>query len=121
MTQQDLVVLYVDDDDDDRLMVANAFEQLGLPHFFSCICGGGDLINHLITAYQGDSPSVRRPDLILLDLNMPIMTGFDVLAALKQDQRWAVIPTIVLTTSTDKLDVQKAYELGANSYVPLLA
>ena len=63
-------------------------------------------------------PSNRRPDLILLDLNLPRMDGRQVLQALKTDSDLHTIPIVVLTSSTRAEDVQRAYDLHANSFVP---
>jgi chemotaxis family two-component system response regulator Rcp1 len=62
----------------------------------------------------GDNP---RPDLILLDLNLPKMDGREVLARIKDDESLKSIPTVILTTSDADVDIQKSYELQANSYV----
>ena len=59
-----------------------------------------------------------RPDLVLLDLNMPKMGGLEVLAVVKQDQAFVDIPVVVLTTSRADADIGEAYLLGANCYVP---
>ena len=61
--------------------------------------------------------SVPKPDLILLDLNLPKKNGFEVLAEIKQDDELKVIPVIVLTTSKSDEDVLKSYQLSANCYI----
>jgi len=58
-----------------------------------------------------------RPDLILLDLNLPKMDGREVLAQIKGDESLATIPTVILTTSEAEVDIMKSYELRANSYL----
>ena len=59
----------------------------------------------------------RLPDLVILDLKMPRLSGHEVLARLQEDATGHFIPVVVLTTSDDASDIRKAYELGANSYV----
>ena len=66
---------------------------------------------------QGDFCNSPRPDLILLDLNMPRMNGYEFLTAVKNDERYKGIPIIVLTTSDIESDIQRSYQLGAASYV----
>jgi chemotaxis family two-component system response regulator Rcp1 len=66
---------------------------------------------------QGPYADSPRPDLILLDLNLPGKSGHEVLAEIKKDQSLRTIPTVVLTTSDRELDVKLSYELAANCYV----
>jgi CheY-like chemotaxis protein len=66
---------------------------------------------------KGDYCNSPRPDLILLDLNMPRMNGYEFLAAVKNDDRFKSIPIVVLTTSDAERDVLSAYQLGAASYI----
>ena len=66
---------------------------------------------------EGDYAGVQRPDLILLDLNLPRKDGREVLAELKDDPELHLIPVIVLTTSAAEQDVLRSYELAANAYI----
>jgi CheY-like chemotaxis protein len=66
---------------------------------------------------EGPYAGRPRPDLILLDLNLPRMDGREVLAAIKRDEQWKRIPVIILTTSNDEADVLKAYNLHANCFI----
>jgi CheY-like chemotaxis protein len=65
----------------------------------------------------GDYSNAPRPDLILLDLNMPRMNGYEFLASVKSDERFKSIPIVVLTTSDVESDILRAYQLGAASYI----
>src|ERR1700689_4914436 len=66
---------------------------------------------------EGIHANAPRPDLILLDLNLPKMDGREVLALIKRDQDLKIIPTIILTTSDDEADVMISYQLQANCYL----
>jgi len=66
---------------------------------------------------QGDYVNAPRPDLILLDLNLPGMDGREILAEVKADPNLRRIPVVVLTTSSDEADVLRSYDLHANCYV----
>lgn len=67
--------------------------------------------------HEGAYTESPRPDLILLDLNLPRMDGRDVLAHIKADESLKTIPTVILTTSEAESDIVKSYELQANSYL----
>jgi two-component system, chemotaxis family, response regulator Rcp1 len=66
---------------------------------------------------EGSHIKAPRPDLILLDLNLPLMDGREVLAQIKADQDFKTIPTIILTTSSAEADITKSYQLQANCYL----
>lgn len=66
---------------------------------------------------QGKNQNAERPDVILLDLNLPGINGREVLAAIKEDAQLKRIPVIILTTSDDEQDIFKSYDLHANAYV----
>jgi chemotaxis family two-component system response regulator Rcp1 len=66
---------------------------------------------------EGAHESAPRPDLILLDLNLPRMDGREVLAQIKQDEDLRTIPTVILTTSDAEVDIAKSYQLQANCYL----
>lgn len=86
------------------------------------------LKNHLYIAEDGEQAldflhgrngytDVPRPDLVLLDLNLPKVTGHEVLAAIKSNKHLSSIPVIILSSSEDNTDIQKSYDLNANSFV----
>lgn len=66
---------------------------------------------------EGTHVNAPRPDLILLDLNLPRMDGREVLAQIKEDSRLKTIPTVILTTSVAEADIVKSYQLQANCYL----
>ncbi|EKD40143.1 MAG: Response regulator receiver [uncultured bacterium] len=66
---------------------------------------------------EGKYADKPRPDLILLDLNLPLMDGREVLKAIREDQDLTAIPVVILTTSEDEGDILKAYKLHANCYI----
>jgi CheY-like chemotaxis protein len=106
-----------DDDEDDRDLARDALEGTRLGERMEFVVDGQDLIDYL----RHDGPYAEaptpRPSIILLDLNMPRKDGREALAELKADDSLRQIPVVVLTTSSDELDVQNAYDLGASSYI----
>ena len=106
-----LSVLMVDDDPTELLLAQEAFEaHAHSVHLVTC-SSGTDAISHL---QNHTSP---LPDVIVTDLNMPGLTGLDVIRILKNDPRLHLIPVIVLSNSNDPRDVEQAYSLHANSYL----
>jgi CheY-like chemotaxis protein len=116
-----ITILMADDDEDDRDLTREALEHADCVQQMDFVTDGQDLIDYLRGEgpYSGSEPPGRRrrPSLILLDLNMPRKDGREALAELKGDADLRHIPVVVLTTSSDEIDVQRAYDLGANSYI----
>ncbi len=112
------IILMADDDEDDVILVQDAFERSKLLNDLRIVADGLELLDYL--RHQGkysDPASSPRPDLILLDLNMPKMDGRQALKEIRQDPNLKSIPVIVLTTSQAEEDVLLTYSSGANSYI----
>ncbi|HEV7772757.1 MAG TPA: response regulator [Conexibacter sp.] len=108
-------VLLVDDDPGDTLMIREAFEHNKVRNALECVADGVQAMQYL--RREGEYADAARPDLILLDLNLPRKDGREVLAEIKSDPALATIPVVVLTTSHAEEDVLKSYQLHANAYV----
>jgi CheY-like chemotaxis protein len=108
-------VLLVDDDPGDTLMIREAFEHNKVRNSLECVADGVQAMQFL--RREGEYADAARPDLILLDLNLPRKDGREVLAEIKSDPALATIPVVVLTTSHAEEDVLKSYQLHANAYV----
>ena len=108
-------VLLVDDDPGDTLMIREAFEHNKVKNALECVADGVQAMRYL--RREGEYANAPRPDLILLDLNLPRMDGREVLAEIKGDSQLATIPVVVLTTSHAEEDVLRSYQLHANAYV----
>lgn len=111
-------VLLVDDNPDDCAIVREAWEEIPVGQDLRFLHDGTELLAYL---YHRGSFFPRecspRPSLILLDLNMPQMTGREVLAELKKDPSLACIPIVVLTTSKAPTDICQTAGLGVNGYI----
>ncbi|MGN5631673.1 response regulator [Streptomyces sp. AC154] len=117
MTQpaQPIEVLLVEDDPGDELMTREAFEDNKIRNTLHVVRDGQEALDFLYRRGQyGEAP---RPDLILLDLNLPRYDGRQVLEQIKQDQELSLIPVVVLTTSSAEEDILRSYKLHANAYV----
>jgi CheY-like chemotaxis protein len=108
-------VLLVEDDPGDVLITKEALVGSKLVHNLHVVDNGEKAIDYL--ERQGDYYDAPRPDLILLDLNLPRLDGREVLARIKADESLRQIPTVVLTTSNAEEDVLRSYDLHANAYV----
>ena len=109
-------ILLVEDNPGDVRLTREAFRETGAPVNLRVVADGVLAIDFLRN--RGTYTDTPRPDLILLDLNLPRKSGRELLSEIKQDELLRSIPTIVLTTSQAELDIAQAYQLGANTYVP---
>lgn len=111
-------ILMVDDDADDCLLVREALAETGLRHRLRTACDGEELLQYVRSnSGRGERTDAVRPDLLLLDLNMPRKDGRESLRELRKVDAWRFVPVIVLTTSMAEDDIQFCYAAGANSYV----
>ena len=108
-------ILHVEDNEGDVLLTKHAFKAAKTPHTISVAQDGEQALDYLYKR-NGFEDAVR-PDLILLDWNMPKKNGCEVLKIIKEDKTLRLIPVIVFTSSQTDLDVAEAYHLHANSYV----
>jgi CheY-like chemotaxis protein len=110
-----VAVLLVEDDPGDVLMIREAFEENKVRNELHVCSDGEDAL--LFLRQEGPHEGAPRPDLVLLDLNLPRRDGREVLAEIKADERLRTIPVVVLTTSEAEEDVLRSYALHANAYV----
>ena len=108
-------VLLVEDDPGDVLMTQEAFEEHKVRNKLSVVSDGEEALAYL--RRQGEHAEATRPDLILLDLNLPRVDGREVLQVIKEDADLRRIPVVVLTTSQADEDILRSYSLHANAYV----
>jgi CheY-like chemotaxis protein len=113
-----VTILIADDDADDRLLMKRLLKQSRLYNDLRFVEDGEELLDYL---YQRGPYSAAgaapRPRLILLDLNMPKISGREALAAIKTDPNLRTIPIVVLTTSKTEEEIYRSYDLGANSFI----
>lgn len=108
-------ILLVEDNPGDVRLTQEALDEGGSRGKLSVVNDGVEALAFL--RHQGRYGASARPDLILLDLNLPRMGGIEVLAAIKADEQLRRIPVVILTTSTDERDIIAAYDLHANCYI----
>jgi two-component system, response regulator len=105
------VILLVEDNDDDVALTHRAFEKHRLANEIVVASDGQQALDFL----YGEEP--LAPTVVLLDLNLPKLSGLDVLRRIRGDKRTELLPVVVLTSSDHDRDVIESYRLGANSFV----
>ena len=108
-------LLLVEDDPGDVLMTREALDEGPLPNHLSVVGNGIDAMAFL--RREGQYADAPRPDLLLLDLNLPRKDGREVLAEIKSDPDLRRIPVVILTTSESADDITRTYDLHANAYI----
>jgi CheY-like chemotaxis protein len=103
-------ICLIDDDPDHVLIIKRAIRELGEESTVHAAADGDEAMEWLRS-------TEALPDLILLDINMPGLSGFDVLKAVKDDARLKTVPVVMLTSSDASTDIARAYELGASGYI----
>ncbi len=118
MSASRINVLHVEDDPNDALLFRHACQTAGVCFDVQAVADGDEAIAYLCgNAAFSDRKKHPVPQLMLLDLKMPRLSGFDVLAWLRGQSTFRKMPVIVLTSSNHEIDIKRAYDLGANSYV----
>jgi CheY-like chemotaxis protein len=115
MNAEEISVLLVEDDPGDVMLVREAFAADKVGNTLSVVSDGVEAMRFV--RGEGEYAGAERPDLVLLDLNLPRKSGAEVLAEIKGDPQLSTIPVVVLTTSQAEEDVLRSYEMHANAYV----
>ena len=108
-------ILLVEDNEGDILLTKDAFEECKIKTEISVAKNGQEALDFVFK--RGVFKDVKKPDLILLDINIPIFNGHEVLKQIKADSNLKKIPVVMLTTSSSEKDLNKAYENHCNSYI----
>ena len=110
-----LRILHVEDNVGDVRLIAEALRETGRDHEIAVAFDGVEALDYLFR--RGRYADARRPELILLDLNLPKKGGLEVLAEINADEELRQIPVVVLTSSSAPQDISRAYALNASSYI----
>lgn len=118
MTERPIHILLVEDNPDHAMMTTRALKKGKLNNTLHWVKDGQEALDYLFRqdGYT-DAEKAPGPVLVLLDLNLPKHSGFEVLERIKKDPNLKAIPVIMLTTSGRDEEVNKCYELGANSFI----
>lgn len=113
MTEVCSHIVLVEDELSDATFMRKAFERGAMQHEVVVAETAAKFFAYVETSFVENRP----PDLVLLDLSLPAMSGFDVLRALRSGDQWPLVPVIVLTSSSYRLEIAEAYAAGANAFV----
>ena len=111
MQEDFILITLADDDEDDRLFFTDAFDELKINTVVNTVKNGRELINFLNHA------ETVLPNIIFLDLNMPILNGIDSLKEIKQNEKFKDIAIAIYSTSSSEEDIENTFVLGANIYI----
>lgn len=113
-----LEILYVEDSPYDIELTMHALKKNNLASYVYTTHDGVEALEYLFGNAEGEGNLVcRKPKLILLDLKLPRLNGLEILEKIKNNPESCTIPVVVLTSSQEEPDLEKAYNLGANSYI----
>jgi len=108
-------IVMVEDDEGHARLIEKNIRRAGISNDLRHFTDGASALEYLYNDPEG--PAHAGPALILLDLNLPDMSGFDILARIKSDGPLKRMPVVVLTTTDDKVEIERCYDLGCNVYI----
>jgi two-component system, response regulator len=112
------LILLVEDNPTDEALTLRAFKKSGIANDVVVVRDGPEALAYLFRtgAHEGRDPATL-PQIVLLDLNLPMIGGIEVLRRIRADESTRLLPVIILTSSREERDLIDSYELGANSYI----
>jgi CheY-like chemotaxis protein len=116
MTQQ-IVIAMIEDDEGHARLIEKNLRRAGVNNEIVQLANGASALAFLFGPDGSGTVNKGRPLLILLDLNLPDMSGIDILKRIKENSHLRVVPVVVLTTTDDKAEIQRCFDLGCNVYV----
>jgi len=117
MIENDVEILLVEDNANDEILALRAFKSNKIANNIYVVRDGAEALEYLTCTGAYSERSDENPQLILLDLKLPLIGGLEVLRHIRDDPRTRLIPVVVLTSSTEDRDITECYKLGVNSYI----
>ena len=113
--QRPVNIIMIEDDEGHARLIEKNIRRAGISNGLCHFVSGNEALDYLFNHPNG--PAKNGPALVLLDLNLPDMSGIDILQRIKADDNLKRTPVVVLTTTDDKLEIQRCYDLGCNVYI----
>lgn len=117
MNARPVVIVMVEDDEGHARLIERNIRRAGVNNEIMAFSNGTDALKYLLGEDGSGANNSSRSLLVLLDLNLPDMTGVDILAKVKGNTHLKRSPVIILTTTDDQREIQRCYDLGANVYI----
>ena len=116
-TPRPVTIIMIEDDEGHARLIEKNIRRAGVNNEIIPFTNGTDALTYLLGADGSGTVSARRQLLVLLDLNLPDMTGVSILEKVKNNPHTRLSPVVVLTTTDDEREIQRCYDLGANVYI----
>jgi len=113
--QQPVNIIMIEDDEGHARLIEKNIRRAGIANDLTHFLDGTTALDYLFEHDHG--PRKNGPALVLLDLNLPDMSGIDILTRIKGDEHLRRTPVVILTTTDDKVEIDRCYDLGANVYI----
>jgi CheY-like chemotaxis protein len=117
VNQQTVTIIMIEDDEGHAHLIEKNIRRAGVNNEIISFANGTSAVDYLFGADGSGEVSSGRALLILLDLNLPDMTGVEILQRVKENEHLRPTPVVVLTTTDDKLEIKRCYELGCSVYI----
>lgn len=113
----DRKILLVEDNPDDELLALRALKKNNIANEVVVAHDGQEALDYLFSEGSYAGQEIPLPEVILLDLKLPKVDGLEVLRRIRADERTRRVPTVILTTSNETVDIETSYDRGCNSYI----
>ncbi len=117
MNAHPVTIILIEDDPGHARLIEKNIRRAGVNNTIAIFADGSSALAHLFGNDEAGKRLAHNPILVLLDLNLPDMSGIDILQKIKSDELLRRAPVVVLTTTDDKVEIQRCYDLGCNVYI----